>query len=365
MHEQRLERLDKSTVVHHSHKTLSLMPQAAKAVRQKNVPLLVLEEVRGNRKLINVSEMGKSVVNALSVDFFQVRQDFILYRVAPIVLLFMWFASLLPAGWKKVLGVPLPAHEAEMVMNLAQRLIRVLRWKLKRRIFKNAEANFRKSAIDNFNNYFDAIERVADSHVEVVSIRFDLYYRGLNSAPARLDEAASTASLDDFLALCEKFQNYMRAHFGEDLLHFAWAFEHGRETAFHKHYHLTLRVPGNEDHVGIVDVLSWQWEKMTQGLGYTHNCNRYRLSYPFQALGVVRLDDPEVIEGLRRIVPYFTLAGLFVKLHVPQRRQRIRAFQQSKLTKSKRVRSGRPPRLAPGWRGRTTAAKAEEDMRFI
>ena len=365
LHEQSLSRYGRVTKLQRSHKTLSSLPRAGKAVCQKSKELLEFKEAPGGRKTIQPTKTGWIVINALSIDFLQVQEEFTLYRLSPITLLFMWLVNLLPWGWKKSLGAPLTVDKAFDAMQFANRLIAILRRKLERPAFKKAEANFRKSARDNFNNYFDAIARVAQSNETVVSIRFDLYYRASNSQPARLGDPASVETLDPFLALCGEFQEYLSDHFGKDLLHFAWAFEHGREGGFHKHYHLLLRPGGNEDHARVVDGLAQKWQTMTLNQGWMHNGNRFSSTYPHKALGIVRLDDPEVIEGLRRIVSYFTLAGLFVKLDVPGRTKVIRAFQQSNVVKPKRERGGRPPRLSPGWRGRMTVAEAQAVMRFM
>jgi len=92
--------------------------------------------------------------------------------------------------------------------------------------------------------------------------------------------------------------------------------EHGRETGLHYHYKVILKPRGNGDHVELVEEIGRKWAAITCGLGSIYNSNRNRNNYRFRALGLVRLNDPNVITGLQLFASYLTLAGVYVKLRV-------------------------------------------------
>jgi hypothetical protein len=77
-------------------------------------------------------------------------------------------------------------------------------------------------------------------------------------------------------------------------------------------------------------------------------------------VGLVNLRDPHVAAGLRRIAAYFTWAGLFVKLDVPQS---FDAFGKGRFPKEPLPTglAGRPNKRPPGSRIRMSVTQYEKN----
>ena len=86
------------------------------------------------------------------------------------------------------------------------------------------------------------------------------------------------------------------------------------------HYHCLLLVDGDKlcGDVTIPRLIGEHWKKtITQGRGLYWNCNANKESYKCCGIGMVKHDDVDMREGLKKAVLYMTKPDYYIKLLVP------------------------------------------------
>lgn len=341
---------------------IAYIHKVAKAIAVNTDPAVVLiAEANGLVKMMPTA-LGEQLARAFETDFVLIHEEYQLYVFSPVFMLMQRVARLFSTKFRNYLNKPFALKDAEKQVRKAECVIGILRRSLNNPELKQAQQNFRRNAIANFNGLCDGFDWLAERHEEeVVVLRFDLFLRALGSKPVKFGEKPDLALLDEFHALCTRFQRFMSHHFGKALLlGFAWTLEHGRESGFHKHFVVVLRARGNEDHIAVVEQLIRKWERLTGGRGHAHNSNKDGARRHRRAVGLVNLRDPQVAAGLRRIAAYFTLAGLFVKLDVPQS---FDTFGKGRFPKEPLPvgLAGRPNKRLPGSRIRMSVTQYEKN----
>lgn len=344
---------------------VSLIHEVAADLLLNSAPLFELEETKHGQFKLRPSELGERLVKAVSADFPQIEDEWALHDKSPIYLLFYRLRRFLPMDLRSYLDCLHTRDQAEAILMFLNQMVDALCRRLARKAFKDRHANFRRNAIENFLGLSQSTDWLAQRHDVVMTLRFDLYRRAPGSQPAEFGDEPDVSLGNQLVELREPFHRSMDHRFGEDLLGYAWTLEYGRETGFHIHYLVFLRPDGNEDHTGLVDQLEIKWLALTDGHGYLHNCNRNAHNYNARAIGLVRLDDLQVIAGLRYIVVYFTLAGLYVTLKEPKAAKKFGKgrFPEGPLGS---VKGGRPSKAKRGqWAQRALAIAQTHYLNFM
>lgn len=326
---------------------IAAIHKAAKAVCADAGPVVVMTVATNGLAKLTATTLGKVLLGAFRNDFELIALEYQLYHFSPVYMLMRRFRRFLPKNLPSDLNMTLPTAEAEKLVFWMERVVDILRRRLKRPELKQAQQNFRRNAIANFNGLCDALDWLAQMHSWVMVLRFDLFMRAEGSQPPKFGDKPDISLLDEFRSSCKRFHLSVDRQFDEGCLGYAWTLEHGRESGFHKHYVVILKLDGDKDHVAIVDGLARKWEKLTGGRGWLHNCNSDPARYLRRAVGVVDLHDPETVEGLRYIAAYFTLAGLYCEVDrslVPC------AFHPGRFPKGPVRTTGRPHKRSPGYR---------------
>lgn len=346
-------------------KPASLIHEVAPDLLVNSAPLFELEEVKRGKFKLRPSELGERLVKAFSADFQQIEDEWVLHDKSPVYLLFYRLRRFLPMDLRSYLDGLHTRDQAEAILAFLNQMVDALCRRLRRKAFKDRHANFCRNAIENFLGLSQCIDWLAQRHDVVVTLRFDLYLRAPGSQPVRFGDEPDVSLGEQIVELREHFHRSMDYRFGDDLLGYAWALEHGRETGFHIHYLVFARPDGNEDHAGLVDQLEIKWLALTDGHGFVHNCNRHAQSYNPRAIGLVQLDDPQVIAGLRYIIVYFTLAGLYMTLKAPKAAKKFGkgGFPEGPLGS---VKGGRSPKAKRGqWAQRALAMAQTHYLNFM
>jgi hypothetical protein len=321
--------------------------KAAKAVRGDTGPALVMSAEKNGFVKLTTTALGDQLLRAFSTDFQLIELEYQLYRFSPVYTLIRHLARFLPNNLASHLNTARPIATARQLMHRMERVVDILRRRLKHPELKQAQQNFRRNAIANFNGLCDALDWLGQLHSWVVVLRFDLFMRAEGSQPPKFGDKPDISLLDEFRSLCERLHRSIDRQFNESFLGYAWTLEHGRESGFHKHYVVLLKLDGHKDHAAIVDGLARKWEKLTGARGWLHNCNSDPARYLRRAVGVVNLHDPETVKGLRYIAAYFTLAGLYCEVDrslVPC------AFHPGRFPKGPVRTTGRPHKRSPSYR---------------
>ncbi|KQW61799.1 hypothetical protein ASC92_25835 [Variovorax sp. Root411] len=354
-------RVDQLNVTRDRSGPIAYVHKAAKALATSMGPAVVLvAEANGLAKVV-ITPLGEQLARAFETDFALIHEEYQPYAFSPVYMLMQRIARLFPLKFRGSLNKSLSLKDAETLVRKIECVIGVLRRSLSAPELKQAQQNFRRNAIANFNGLCDGFDWLAERHEEAVVLRFEVFLRPHDSQPVNFGEKPDLALLDEFHPLCTRFQRFMAHHFGKALLlGFAWTLEHGRESGFHKHFVVVLRARGNEDHVAVVEQLIRKWEQLTGGRGHAHSSNKDGGRHHRRAVGLVNLRDPQVAAGLRRIAAYFTLAGLFVKLDVPQS---FDTFGKGRFPKKPLPTdlAGRPRKRPPGSRIRMSVTQYEKN----
>lgn len=316
-----------------------------------------------NRSFVRCTPLGQKLREVAGADFYQIEADYPLHNFSPIYNVFSRLHRLVPFYPSSYFDVSITETSADQIVATAMRFVEALRRALSRESVKKANENFRRGAMDNFNSLSDSLGWLAQRHQHVIGLRFDLHERATGSLPAKMGDKASLNGLDEFMACRERFHRSLDRRFGHELLGYFWALEYGRESKFHVHYFVLLDPRGNEDHVGLVDMLGDKWVSLTEGRGYIYNGNTHADRQAYPALGLVNLSDPRAIKGLQFLMSYLTLAGLFVKLEV---NKRFRTFAKGRFPKEPLRKPGRPRERASDSRLKISVAEARASfMKFI
>lgn len=296
----------------------TLIHSVARELATSSESLIVLLALPAQQVQLQLTDIGKRLLQALTIDYQVTEDDFPLYKKAPIYRLFHRMRRCIGPSAASYFKGSFDERVATHLKSRADKLVSIMRRRLKSKALRIAQAEFCRNAKENFIGLSECIDRLARTRKEVIVLRFDLFMRPFGSQPAKFGEAPDLRLADEFVALCRSLHDHMEYRFKDSFIGYAWTLELGREAGFHKHYLVFLDSASSEDHVAVVQALSDHWVKLTNSRGYAHNCNEHAPRYKSCAIGRVRLDDPKVIDGLRFIVVYFTLAGLFVKLRLPQ-----------------------------------------------
>lgn len=341
---------------------ISLLHDLAKEVMRPSDPPFFAEHGK-TRSFVRCTPLGQQLLDAARADFYQIQADYPLHDFSPVYKVFARLRRLMPFHPSSYFDRSVSAEEADQILVQALRFVKALCQSLGRESIKTANENFRRGAMDNFNGLSDSMGWLAQRRKDVIGLRFDLYERAAGSEPVKLGATASLDGLDEFMACRERFHRSLHRRFGKKLLGYFWALEYGRESKYHVHYFVMLDPRGNEDHVGLVEMLGEKWVSLTEGRGYIYNGNAHADHQTYPALGRVNLDDPQTITGLQFLMSYLTLAGLFVKLDV---NKRFRTFSKGRFPKGPLRKAGRPQDRVPGSRLKITVAQARANfMKFI
>jgi hypothetical protein len=252
-------------------------------------------------------------------DHAKLAKDYPCYEFFPVYRELMKLLTIIKPGYfslKSYVDLKLPTENATGITEFANRSVKIFCKVLQRSLVKKAQENFERSACDNFEGLLRNIVAIAERYPSAVVLRFETLYRVSNSKPAKNDDEPQIGHVKELISHRTRFHRWLRKRFKADLLLYAWTLEHGRETGLHHHYVAVLKRRGNEGHVELVDEIGMKWASSTCDLGSIYNGNQRRNNHRFRALGLVRMDDPNVITGLQLIASYLTLAGVYVKLRV-------------------------------------------------
>lgn len=318
--QQRIERNEnKVSKANVQDRLLSKLRELGPILRARTTASFVVEQTNDGCARIRCADDDiRQLVALASGDHAKLATDYPCYEFYPGYRQLLKLLKLLKGYFSPdaYLNIKHPPQNAAEIAEFADRLVKVFCKVLRRRWVKKIQANFERSACDNFQGLLKNTAAIAERYSAVVVLSFATLFRPAGSVPVEYGDEPQLGHLPEFLMHRTRFHRWLRKRFKSDLLLYAWTVEHGRETGLHKHYEVILKPRGNEDHVELVEEIGRKWASITCGLGSIHNGNRSRSNYRFRALGLVRMDDPSVITGLQLIASYLTLAGVYVKLRV-------------------------------------------------
>jgi hypothetical protein len=144
-----------------------------------------------------------------------------------------------------------------------------------------------------------------------------------------------------------QFGKYLNARFGSAMLDYFGEAEYGKDRKWHIHWIIILDAAKHQSDVLLTKQLGEHWKTtITGGLGHYWNCNAHKHLYRYLAIGKVDVNGENFRLGLRFMLAYFTLSGMFITLDLPEK---FRSFSgmTNRLRESGKVAVGRPSTCAP------------------
>ena len=321
--QQRFER--HGNVIHRSEnedRLLSEIHVVSNLLKRSSEPLFYIESLPNGRARVRASDLGTRLIKIASGKWEKLQEDYPVHNLSPYIRCFKRLGKFYVFKFDRLesyFNCSTFLKVAKLIAKAANRAVFGLRKFLRLPSMKKAQESFGRSANENFKNFVQTYEWIRQEHTEVVNLRFDTHMREQGALPYKFGDQLRLNHLNYLRGCRTRFHRWLKDRFGSDLLIYAWTLEYGRESAFHHHYVVTLKPRGNEEHIALVEEIGRKWEAITKGSGWIHNCNTHWRTYLYGALGLVRLDDREVIKGLHFIAAYLTLAAVFVKLKLPKR----------------------------------------------
>lgn len=228
--------------------------------------------------------------------------------------------------------------------------------------FKKQLNSYRRVYNKNRQSLLDYIHQLFESHSRLLVIRLDLSYK-TEAMMERLDVTDvghDEVTVDDVISHREQFIDYLRENFGKALRGYVWKLEHGSLKGYH--YHTIIFLDGSmyrKDET-IAQILGEQWmETITGNRGLYFNCNAHKeIRYKSCAVGMRSHSDPDLWDGMHRLIEYLTKPDFWIRLQLPGNR---RTFGKGGgLPKTTQPKRGRPREKLSTVSPRQTAKEASE-----
>lgn len=233
--------------------------------------------------------------------------------------------------------------------------------------FKKQMNSFMRAYNKNRQSLHDYIHQLFESYSRLLVIRLDLSYKtsGVmewlgNPLEESKDSDRRSITVDDVIAHREQFIEHLREKFGKALKGYVWKLEYGSRKGYHYHTIVFLDGAKYREDVTIAKSLGNYWmEQITGNTGLYFNCNAAKIRYKSCAVGMRSHSDPDLWDGMYRLIDYLTKPDLWVRLHLPDNR---RTFGKGGgLPKSTQPKRGRPRQKASTPSPRRLAVKEASD----
>lgn len=229
--------------------------------------------------------------------------------------------------------IKLSSIPTEMAIDVCRRLNSISQYvyqKLNTAEQKAAMANFKRTAMQNFDSCTDQVASLLENHAKLLVIRLDLY------ASSSLDNLP-----DKLVELCiNKFIEQLRqSRIIPNVLDYICKREFGIKRDIH--YHLIIFMDGDihQQDITFAGILGQKWmdicKKHGQGLvGTYYNCNQHKDQYMRSGIGLVHYADHQKIFGLRKAITYITKPDFFIRYVTDRGTRNLRKGIHPDLKKS-------------------------------
>lgn len=174
---------------------------------------------------------------------------------------------------------------------------------------KNAMANFKRSAIQNFDSCADQVASLLDNRAKILVLRIDIY-------------ASSSLEIlpDKLVELCiNKLINQLRqSRIVPNVLDYICKREFGVKRDIHYHLMVFMDGDAHQQDINFATMIGRKWidicKKHGQGLvGTFYNCNLHKDRYMRSGIGIVHYADHHKVLGLRKAIAYITKPDFFIR----------------------------------------------------
>jgi hypothetical protein len=207
--------------------------------------------------------------------------------------------------------------------------------------------NFTKNAKERHKRLHARVYAAMRKRSRLTILRLDTSYA------SQVDQSTHNQALPEVItprvlnAHRAEFGKYLNERFGSAMLDYFGEAEYGKERQWHIHWVIILDAAKHQCDVSLTKQLGEHWKTtITGGQGHYWNCNANKRWYKYLAIGKVDVNSETFRTGLRFMLAYVTLPGMFIKLDLPDK---FRSFTGmiSRLRPSVKSTGGRPSVCAP------------------
>jgi hypothetical protein len=322
----------------------------ANQIVNNKAPAFAMRKLLGCWKVFGDIQ-AQRMLRLLETDFDAVRASYPNYRHSPY---FEAIERVAKRSYRRrtIIAVLIGYLKAPLDEKQAKALLEAMNF-----IAKSVEQAIRSASQDYYNFTKNARERHKRLHARVYAamrkrsrltiLRLDTSYA--SDVDQAMDGQAEPGVITPRVldAHRAKFGKYLHQRFGAAMLDYFGEAEYGSERQWHIHWIIILDAAKHQCDVLLTKQLGEHWKTViTGGQGHYWNCNANKRWYRYLAIGKVDVNSETFRMGLRFMLAYLTLAGMFMKLDLTDK---FRSFtgMTNRLRRSVKSAAGRPSVCLP------------------
>lgn len=327
----------------------SLHAYANRVVNNK-APVFTLRKLMGCWKVFGDIQ-AQRMLHLLEMDFDAMRASYPNYRHSPYfdaierVAKRIHRGGTLSAVLVGYLKVPLDEAQAKALLDALTFIAKCVERAV--RSASQSYYNFSKNARTRHKRLHARVYAAMRKRSRLTILRLDTSYAShVDQATDGQAEAGiiTPRVLDAHRAL---FGKYLNQRFGAAMLDYFGEAEYGSERQWHIHWIIILDAAKHQSDVLLCKQLGEHWKAViTGGQGHYWNCNANKRWYRYPAIGKVDVNCETFRMGLRFMLAYLTLSGMFMKLDLTDK---FRSFtgMTNRLRVKVKAGAGRPSVCLP------------------
>lgn len=301
--------------------------------KSKKPPFVLVESKRSNHKIIEMSNLGRHVINTINYSAIIVTHHFNSHKLHPKVDLFIKAIN------KHELNALVKYINQNMNQNTTKRIYDALCGFIAH-IKSSAttgtlqkEINlFSRTSRKNYASLVNYINKLFDKQSRLLVIRIDLGYTEEHSKKITSEMAINHRN--------KLLKNTRNNEIFQHIRGYVWKLEFGVSKGYH--YHMLFLFDGSKvrEDINIARRIGEHWcSSITDGNGIYFNCNYIKNTYKCLGIGMINHFEQTKRENLKKAALYLTKTDNYIKLALPTG---ARVFGKGEIPHSILTKKGRP-----------------------
>ncbi len=314
---------------------------------------------------VDLDTQARRMLSLLAANFESIRDDYPNYRQSPYfdaierVAKRIYRKSSLIAAIVSYTKTPLDEKSAKALLGALRFIAKCLSNEI--RAASQDYYNFSKNAKERHKRLHARVYTAMRKRSKLTILRLDTSYASEVDQTNHNQAEPGVITPEGLRVHRADFGKYLNARFGSAMLDYFGEAEYGKDRKWHIHWIIILDAAKHQSDVLLTKQLGEHWKTtITRGQGSYWNCNANKHLYRYLAIGKVDVNSENFRIGLRFMLAYITLPGMFIILDLPDK---FRSFSgmTNRLRVSVKPAIGRPSTCAP----MSTYGIRNEDLKRI
>lgn len=299
----------------------------------KKPPFVLVKSKRSNHKTIEMSNLGRDIINTINYSTVIVIRHFNSHKLHPKVDLFIKAMNKYElTGLVKYINPNMNQDTTKRVYEALCNFIAHIKSSTTDGTLQKEINLFSRTSRKNYASLVNYINKLFDKQSRLLVIRIDLGYTEKSSK-----EITSEMAINHRNKLLKNTRNneifqYMRGY--------VWKLEFGVSKVYH--YHMLFLFDGSKvrEDINIARRIGEYWcSSITNGNGIYFNCNRIKDTYKCLGIGMINHFEHTKRDNLKKAALYLTKTDSYIKLVLPTG---ARVFGKGEIPHSSLIKKGRP-----------------------